>query len=93
MSQAEFVDELLVGPRFLQRVEVFPVEVLHQSLLEARDIARIRLHQDGDGLKTSPAGGAPAALSGNQFVALALTFDLAHQDRLEKSHFPDGSSQ
>ena len=87
MGQPELVNELLIGRRLLQRVEVLAVKVLDQRLLEAGDVPGVGLYEYRDGLQPGAACGAPAALPGDQLVALLFTVDFAHQHRLEESHF------
>jgi hypothetical protein len=90
VGEPEVLDELLVGGGFLERVEVFPVEVLDQGLLEAGQLGAVS--DDGrDGRQSSPAGGAPAALAGDELVA--VVGELADQDRLEDAQFADRRSE
>ena len=49
MGEPEFFDELLVGRRLFENVEVLAVKVLDQCLLETVRIVR-RLDQDRDRL-------------------------------------------
>ena len=92
MGQAELVDQLLVGGRLLQGVEVDPVEVLDQRLLQAGDIVG-HLDEHGNGLQAGPAGRPPAPLPRDQLVAVLFVLELAHQHRLEQTDLPDGCRQ
>ena len=69
VGETELVDELLIGRSLFERVEVDPVQVLHESLLEAGHVVG-PLDEDGDGLEPRPAGRPPAPLPRDQLVAL-----------------------
>ena len=62
---AELLDELLIGGRLFEDVEILAVEVLDQRLLEAVGVVRC-LDQDRDRLETGPPGGPPPSLAGDQ---------------------------
>jgi hypothetical protein len=89
VGQPELIDELLIGRRLLQRVEVFAVEVLDQRLLETRDIAGVGLHEYRNGLQTGTTGSTPAPLPCDELVALLFSVDFPNQHRLEQSHLAD----
>ena len=75
MGVAEVLDQLLVGGRLLERVEVLAVEVLDQGLLEAVGLVG-RLDQDGDGLQPGPPGRPPPALAGDELVVVAASVPI-----------------
>ena len=64
---AELLDELLVRRRLLEGVQVLPVEVLHQGLLEAVRIVR-HLDEHRDLLEPGPPGRPPPPLAGDELV-------------------------
>ena len=85
VGEAEVLDQLLVGRRLLEHVEVRAVDVLHQRVLERRRVVGVA-HQRGDVLEADPAGGAPPALARDDLVALV---GLPHQDRLQDPDLAD----
>ena len=91
VGELEVLDELLVGGRLLERVEVLAVQVLDQRLLEAVGIGG-RAHQGGDGLQAGPLGRPPPALAGDELIT-AMVVGLAHQHGLEHAELPDGRGQ
>ena len=54
VGESELLDQLLVGGRLLEGVEVLAVKVLDQRLLEADRVAGVGLDQDPDGLEPGP---------------------------------------
>ncbi len=71
VGELELLDELLVGRRLLERVEVGAVEVLDHRLLERRGVVE---HSDErrDCGEAGPAGGPPPALAGDELVPVAV---------------------
>src|SRR5690606_1944031 len=69
VGQAESIDELPVGERRLDRIEVLALDVLDERQLEAR--SRVSgVPQDGRyGLEPGDAGGPQPSLTGDQLVA------------------------
>ena len=92
MGQAELVDELLVGRRLLQCVEIHPVEVLDERLLQAGHIVG-HLDQDRNGLQAGAPGRSPTPLPRDELVAVLFTLELTHEHRLEEADLPDGGRQ
>ncbi len=85
LGQAEVLDQLLVGGRLLERVEVLPMQVLDQRLLQGVGVGR-GAHEGRDGRQAGPLGRPPPALTGDQ---LELAADAgSDQHRLEH---PDGA--
>ena len=64
---AEVVEQLLIGGRLFERVELLPVQVLQQRV--AQHVGVRRLADDrGDVLQAGPLGRAPAALAHDELV-------------------------
>ncbi len=85
VGEAEVLDELLVGRRLLEHVEVRAVDVLDQRVLERRRVVGVA-DQRGDVLQPDPPRRPPAALAGDQLVAVV---GLAHEHRLEDPDLAD----
>ncbi len=85
MSQLEVLDELLVRRGFLQRIELLPLHVLDDRLLQHRGVVR-RAHDRGDRLEPDAPGRAPAPPARDQLEAVTTRPD---EDRLEHADFPD----
>ncbi len=83
MGHVEVDQQLLVGGRFLQRVEVLAVDVLQERVPQQLVVLGQANHR-GDGLKPGCLGGADPALAHDDLVAVALGPD---HDRLQH---PDG---
>ena len=90
MGDAEVLDELLVGGRLFHRVEILAVQVLDQGLLHAGHVGRCS-HQSRNGLEAGSTGRPPPALAGDELVLLIA--QLADQDGLQDTQFPNGSGQ
>ena len=71
VGQSELIDQLLIGGGFLEGIEVNPVQVLDQGLLETGDVIG-HLDQDRDGLQTGPPGRPPTPLPRDELVRLGL---------------------
>ena len=82
LGQAIVVDELLIAAGLFHRVQVFPLQILHQRKL--RDAAVVRLQDpDRDFQQAGHPGGAPAALAGNDLII--PVFEPAHDHRLDQA--------
>ena len=90
MGVVELIDKLLEGRRLFQSVEVFPMKVFDQRLLETMDIGG-GLDQDRHRLEPGAPGGSPPSLTGDQFVI--VVYRLSDQDRLEHANFADAGCQ
>ena len=69
VGEPEVLDELLVGGRLLEGVEVLAVEVLDQGLLERRRCRRSSRTRAGIVCEAGPLGRPPAALAGDELEA------------------------
>src|SRR3712207_1305310 len=74
------VDQLAVGFGFLDRVQVLPLDILQQSDLERLDCREIP-NDNRYVVNTSALRGAPAALAGDDLVAIVGRPD---DDRLDQ---------
>jgi len=93
MGESELLDQLLIGSRLFEHVEILTMEVLDQSLLEAVCVIR-RLDQDRNGVQPCSAGRTPPSLTGDQFeLVRGLVTDATDQHRLEDTELFDGSRQ
>jgi hypothetical protein len=68
MGQSEFLDQALQALRFLQGVEVFPLDVLDQRHRGGGFVGHVA-HQYRHPLQPGQAGGTETPLAGNDFVA------------------------
>jgi len=86
VGQVEFVDQALQRLRFLQRIEVFALDVLDQR---HRDHGAVidHPHHCRDFTQAGTLRGAPAAFAGDDFVGAATASVgagvLAHDNRLD----------
>ena len=87
---AEVVQQLLIGGRLLQRVELLPVQVLHQRVAE-HVVVPGGPHDGRDMGQLSALRCPPAAFPHDQFVPPGASF--ADDNRLQQAHFPDGVGQ
>ena len=87
MRQVELLDQLLVGAGFVERVEVLPVQVLHESLFEAHGVVGL-VHEGRDRLQPSPPRGPEATFARDQFELVRT--DLTHEHGLEDADGLDG---
>ena len=69
MGQSEILDQLLVGACLLEGIEILPVQVFDQGLLDAPDVGR-GPDQGGNGRQAGTTGGPPPPLPGNQLVGV-----------------------
>jgi hypothetical protein len=84
VGKTEVLDELLIGAGLVQRVQILPLQVLDEGLLQTRDVVDDPEHGRDGGEAGSPSS-TIAAFSGDDLV-LARS-GLSHEDRLED---PDG---
>ncbi len=89
---AEVVQELPVGGRLLQRVQLLAVEVLHEGVTE-QVVVRGLPDDGGDRVQAGPLGRAPAPLPHDQLVAGGRQGRLTHHDRLEQADDRDRGGQ
>ena len=86
VGEREVLDELLVGGRLLERVELLALEVLDDRLLEHRGVVGDP-DDRGDRLEPDAPRRAPAALARDQLVAVAAR--PRDQHRLEHADLAD----
>ena len=86
MRAAEVVEQLLVGGRLLERVQVAAVEVLEQCVAQHRVVAGVS-NDRRDRRQASLQRGAPAPLPHDQLVASGI--DRAQNDRLQQTDLAD----
>jgi hypothetical protein len=79
VRHAELFAELFVGVGRVDRVQIRPLEVLHEGELELILFAGLP-NDGGDPIEPSHPGGAQAALTGDEAVAVQR---LGHQDGLQ----------
>ena len=89
VGQGKVFDELLKGCCFFQRVEVGPMNILHQCFLEGRRVTA-RTNEGGDPVEAEPAGRPPPTLAGDQ---LELIAHGAYENRLQDSDFSNRVGQ
>src|SRR5215472_10648494 len=82
MCGRKIVEQLLVGGGLFQRVELFPVQVLHEGLTEQLVVGSAA-HDGRDVLQAGQLTGTPAALTHDQLEV--ARHDLPHHDRLEQA--------
>ena len=83
---AEVVEQLLVGRRFLEGVELLAVQVLDQGVPE--QVVVLSLLDDGADLgQPGPLGGAPPPLAHDELIAVRS--GRADDHRLEQADLPD----
>ena len=82
LLQVEFVGEPPVGERFVDRVQIFALDVFDQRHLEQRLLLPGRDVADDDrhAQQAGESGGAPAALAGDDLKPVAVRAD---DDRLD----------
>jgi hypothetical protein len=89
LREPELLVEALVGLRLLQRQQLLALDVLDQRQLQQPLVGHVAHHHRHGG-EARFARGTPAALAGDDLVALALP---AHQDRLHHARFLQGRRQ
>src|SRR6185436_5140022 len=67
LAESELVDQLAVGVRRLERIEILALQVLHQRDLELLAIGELTDHS-GDPVETGSLSGPEPALTGDQLV-------------------------
>ena len=90
MRGAELVEQLLVGGRLFEGVQVGAVDVLEQGIAEHRVVAGVA-HDGRDGVLADGLGGAPAAFTHDQLVRAVA--EVAHHDGLEEADLADRELQ
>ena len=89
LGDTELLQQLLIGGRFLKRVQLHTVDVLQQRVAQHRIV--LRLTDDSrDRLQASLLGRAKAALTHDEFIGSRRSADRTHHDRLHEPEFPDG---
>ena len=89
LGEAELVDELPVGARRLDRVEVLALEVLDERELELLAVGELA-DDRRDPLEAGQPGGPDASLAGDELVAVER---LGHEDRLEDAVLADARGE
>jgi hypothetical protein len=90
LRAAEVREELLVGGRLLQGVQVGPVEVLEQGITQ--QVFVIGGPDDGgDDLESGFTTGPKSSLAGDEFIGRGS--GRSHHDRLEQADLLDGEDQ
>ncbi len=89
LCETELVQELAVGRRRLDRIEIGALEVLDESELELRAIGQLSDH-GRDPLEPGELRGAKAALSSDQLVAVER---LGHEDGLDDPVLADAAGE
>ena len=86
----EVLEQLAVGRRLLERVELGAVQVLQQRVAQHVVVVGVP-HDRRDGGEAGLLGGAPAALAHDQLVGVLA--GAAHDDRLQQPDLADGVHQ
>ena len=87
VGSAEVIEQLLVGRRLFERVELLPVQVLDQRFPE--HVVVLRLLDDGADLaQPGPLGGAPPPLAHDELVPAGA--HGADDHGLQQADLPDG---
>ena len=90
VGRPEVIQQLLVGSRFFQGVELLPVQVLHEGIAQ-QIIIRGRAHDRRDLRQPGALRSPPAPLTHDQLEAARP--DLTDHDRLQQPHFLDRGHQ
>jgi hypothetical protein len=90
VRRAELLEQLLIGRRFFQRVQVGPVNVLHECVTEHRVVAGVP-HDRRDDVDAQRLGGTPPALPHHDLVRPAAR--LPDHDRLKEPDLTDRDLQ
>ena len=89
LAEAELVDELSVGLRRLERIEVLALEVLDEGELELVAVGELA-DDRRDAFEAGGLRGPEATLAGDELVAVDR---LGHEDRLEDAVLGDARGQ
>ena len=89
LAEAELVDELSVGFRRLERIEILALQVLDQRELELVAIGELA-HDCRDAFEAGGLRGPEPALAGDELVAVDR---LGHEDRLDDAVLADARGQ
>ena len=89
LGEAELIDELSVGLRCLQRIEILALKVLDQGELELVAVRELT-HDRRDAIEARGLGRPEPALAGDKLITLDR---LGHEDRLDDSVFTDARGQ
>ncbi len=94
LGELELRGQLVVGPRFFNRVEVFTLQVFDQSDLECFLVADLP-NDGGNGRQPCFARGAPPAFPGNQLITASVSraAQRPYQQRLDHAALLDGIGQ
>src|SRR5215831_11912331 len=87
---AEVIEQLLVGGRLVERVELLPVQVLHQRFAEHLIVSGAA-HDDRDVLQARTLARPPAPFAHDQLIA--PRHDLADHHRLQQPDLLDRGCQ
>ena len=87
VCHAEIVEKLLVGSRFLERVELLTVKILDERISEQVILGCVA-YDRGNPLKAGALRGAPASLTHHEFVVTRQY--LADHYGLKQANFTNG---
>ncbi len=90
VGEVEVLDQLLVGGRLLERVEVLAMDVLDQGVLERGGVVDVA-DDGGHRREAGPLGRPPAALAGDELVAVVA--EGSDEDRLQDAELPHRRGQ
>ena len=89
LRMTELVEQPLIGLRFLDRVEILPLDILQQRDLQRLAVA-IVADDDGDFVQPRALRRAPAAFASHDLIIVAVRAD---DDRLDHPALRDGSGE
>ena len=89
LGELELGGQMGISDGFLDRIEVFPLEILDQGEFHYLAVGGFPDHDRGLG-ESGLLGGAPTAFPGNQFKSLGAGSD---DQRLDDALFPNGVRQ
>jgi hypothetical protein len=84
VGELEIFQELAIGGSLLERTKILPLNVLYQSLGQRSLLIRAS-HNGRHLIEAGALGGSPAALTGDEFVAILIY--RAYDDWLEHPYF------
>ena len=90
LGEVTLVHQSLVAHRHLNRIEILPLDVLHDGHLKHSLIVR-GADVGRDDVHSSPLAGLEPALAADDLIASVLEF--AHRDRLDETECPDRVGQ